>query len=55
MVEFQVIDAKTAKENEDGENAHHLYKKRQRRIVESRLLRGSRSRMRDFGVDPRDR
>ncbi|MEE2752032.1 MAG: TIGR04552 family protein [Myxococcota bacterium] len=55
LVEFQVIDAKTARENEQGENAHHLYKKRQRKIVESRLLRGSRSRLKDFGEDPRDR
>ncbi|MCK6514694.1 TIGR04552 family protein [Myxococcota bacterium] len=41
MVEFQVIDKATAEANEEGENAHHIYKNRQRRIVESRLLRGS--------------
>jgi len=41
MVEFQVLDAATAKSNEEGDNAHHLYKARQWRTVEERLLRGS--------------
>ena len=41
MVEFQVLDATTAKRNETGDNAHHLYKARQWRTVEERLLRGS--------------
>ena len=44
MVEFQVVDKATAELNERGENAHMLYKKRQRRIVEGRLLKGSLSR-----------
>ena len=47
MVEFQIIDQETARKNEKGDNAHQLYKARQRRIVESRLLRGSLSRLRD--------
>ncbi len=46
MVEFQVLDKETAVANESGENAHQLYKERQRRIVEERLLRGARSRLR---------
>lgn len=44
MVEFQVLDRETAQANEDGENAHELYKERQRRIVERRLVRGSKTR-----------
>jgi len=44
MVEFQVMDHETALANEDGENAHDLYKERQRRIVERRLVRGSKVR-----------
>jgi len=42
MVEFQVLDRITAKANEEGENAHSLYKNRQRSIVESRLRKGGR-------------
>ena len=41
MVEFQVLDAGTSRTNEEGDNAHHLYKARQWRTVEERLLRGS--------------
>jgi uncharacterized protein (TIGR04552 family) len=44
LVEFQIVDRKTADANELGENAHKNYKSRQKRIVESRLLRGSLSR-----------
>lgn len=42
MVEFQVLDRETARRNEEGENAHHLYKLRQRAIVEQRLKKGAR-------------
>ena len=42
MVEFQVIDRQTARENEEGENAHRLYKNRQRAIVQARLRKGGR-------------
>jgi len=42
MVEFQVLDRETARANEEGENAHDLYKARQRAIVESRLRKGGR-------------
>ena len=45
LVEFQIVDRNTAEKNEIGDNAHELYKARQRRIVESRLLRGSLSRV----------
>lgn len=41
MVEFQVVDRDTSDKNEQGENAHALYKSRQRKIVEGRLLKGS--------------
>ncbi len=40
MVEFQIIDRETARANEEGENAHSLYKERQRAIVGRRLKRG---------------
>jgi uncharacterized protein (TIGR04552 family) len=43
MVEFQVLDEATARQNEEGENAHHLYKKRQNRVVARRLKRGGSS------------
>jgi uncharacterized protein (TIGR04552 family) len=42
LVEFQVLDKETAKANEEGENAHQLYKARQRGIVSSRLRKGAR-------------
>jgi uncharacterized protein (TIGR04552 family) len=47
MVEFQVIDRQTARDNEEGENAHRLYKERQRHIVEARLRKGGRRRSRE--------
>jgi uncharacterized protein (TIGR04552 family) len=37
LVEFQVLDRDTARANEEGENAHRLYKERQRAIVSTRL------------------
>ncbi len=45
MVEFQILDAATAKSNEQGENAHTLYKSRQRKIVGKRLRRGGLERV----------
>jgi len=42
LVEFQVLDRETAKRNEEGENAHKLYKDRQRARVSSRLKKGAR-------------
>jgi uncharacterized protein (TIGR04552 family) len=42
LVEFQVLDKETARLNEEGENAHKLYKKRQKGIVSSRLRKGAR-------------
>ena len=42
MVEFQVVDQHTARLNEEGENAHDLYKQRQHAIVQSRLRKGKR-------------
>ncbi len=40
MVEFQLLDEDTARQNEEGENAHHLYKSRQDEVVARRLKRG---------------
>ncbi len=42
MVEFQVIDKKTAYHNDQGENAHLHYKRRQFEEVKSRLRMGRR-------------
>ena len=42
LVEFQVLDKETARRNEEGENAHSLYKERQRATVSSRLKKGAR-------------
>jgi len=42
LVEFQVLDKETAKLNEEGENAHKLYKARQKAIVSSRLKKGAK-------------
>ena len=41
LVESQIVDRKTSEKNEIGDNAHELYKARQRRIVESRLPAGA--------------
>ncbi len=40
LVEFQIMDEETARLNEEGENAHRLYKRRQKRRVLRRLARG---------------
>jgi uncharacterized protein (TIGR04552 family) len=40
LTEFQIVDEKTANQNEQGENSHELYKERQRQRVKQRLLRG---------------
>jgi uncharacterized protein (TIGR04552 family) len=46
LVEFQLLDEETARNNETGENAHHLYKQRQQQVVEARLKRGGARRRR---------
>jgi uncharacterized protein (TIGR04552 family) len=40
LVEFQIMDEQTARLNEEGDNAHKLYKRRQKRRVLRRLARG---------------
>ena len=40
LVEFQVIDAPTARQNEQGEASHERYKRRQLKTVLRRLSRG---------------
>jgi uncharacterized protein (TIGR04552 family) len=40
LVEFQVVDAATARRNGEGESSHERYKKRQSKIVLRRLSRG---------------
>ncbi|HEU5057361.1 MAG TPA: TIGR04552 family protein [Kofleriaceae bacterium] len=39
LTEFQLVDQKTAEENERGENSHENYKARQHRSVRQRLVR----------------
>ena len=40
LVEFQVVDARTAAQNEEGDAAHERYKRRQLKRVLRRLSRG---------------
>jgi uncharacterized protein (TIGR04552 family) len=40
LVEFQIVDEATAKQNEEGENSHERYKRRQKKMVLRRLSRG---------------
>ena len=48
-IEFQLMDAQTSLTNEQGENAHELYKERQRAIVAARLRKGARWKRRANG------
>jgi len=41
LTEFQVMDAETARRNEEGENSHQLYKERQHQRVKARLSGGA--------------
>jgi uncharacterized protein (TIGR04552 family) len=47
LTEFQIIDARTAENNEAGENSHEKYKERQFARVKARLMHG----MKDEGAD----
>lgn len=40
LTEFQVVDAETARQNEEGENSHQAYKERQKARVKARLSTG---------------
>jgi uncharacterized protein (TIGR04552 family) len=40
LTEFQIIDARTAENNEAGENSHEKYKERQAMRVKARLMHG---------------
>lgn len=40
-IEFQIVDAETARNNERGDNAHDRYKQRQHEVVQRRLTRGA--------------
>ena len=42
-VEFQIVDQATAILNEEGDNAHQLYKSRQLQQVRARLRKGGRN------------
>lgn len=44
LTEFQVMDAQTAIQNEQGESSHEAYKERQHIQVKARLTRGMRAR-----------
>jgi uncharacterized protein (TIGR04552 family) len=43
LTEFQVMDAETARRNEEGENSHTLYKDRQHQRVKARLSGGGQA------------
>lgn len=45
LTEFQVMDAQTAIDNEQGENSHAAYKERQNIMIKARLTRGMRNRL----------
>lgn len=45
LAEFQIIDAETARLNDQGDSAHHRYKSRQRSRERERLERGMRRRI----------
>jgi uncharacterized protein (TIGR04552 family) len=40
QTEFQIIDTRTAENNESGENSHDKYKERQAARVKARLMHG---------------
>ncbi|MCE9672801.1 TIGR04552 family protein [Myxococcus stipitatus] len=40
LVEFQIVDEETARQNELGENSHEAYKRRQKKRVLKRLSQG---------------
>jgi uncharacterized protein (TIGR04552 family) len=40
LTEFQIVDARTAAQNELGENSHERYKQRQAARVKQRLMHG---------------
>jgi uncharacterized protein (TIGR04552 family) len=52
LTEFQVMDAETARRNEEGENSHTLYKERQYRRVKSRLSQGQSAPLKDDPTGP---
>jgi uncharacterized protein (TIGR04552 family) len=54
LTEFQVVDARTAHDNESGENSHEKYKERQHARVKARLLRGLTERERSAKDEPSD-
>jgi uncharacterized protein (TIGR04552 family) len=47
LAEMQLVDAATARRNEQGENKHEAYKNRQRQRVSVRLEQGEHARARD--------
>ena len=50
-MEFQLIDEETARLNEQGENAHYLYKNRQHQTIAQRLKSSSPASVDNDGTD----
>jgi uncharacterized protein (TIGR04552 family) len=50
LTEFQIVDARTASENERGENSHERYKERQIHRVRARLMHGMKEQTREEEV-----
>jgi uncharacterized protein (TIGR04552 family) len=54
LTEFQVMDAETARKNEEGENSHQAYKERQHDSVKARLAGEEMRALRDAPDDDDD-
>ena len=52
LTEFQIMDAETARKNEEGENSHQAYKDRQYQRVKARLEQGLQPDRRDPPTQP---
>jgi uncharacterized protein (TIGR04552 family) len=52
LTEFQIVDARTAADNERGENSHERYKERQMMRVRDRLMHGMKEKEREEEATP---
>jgi uncharacterized protein (TIGR04552 family) len=52
LTEFQIVDARTAADNELGENSHELYKERQMNRVRARLMHGMKDKEKEKDEEP---
>jgi uncharacterized protein (TIGR04552 family) len=52
LTEFQIVDARTAADNERGENSHERYKERQTNRVRARLMHGMKDKEKEREEEP---